>query len=318
MIIMKPIEHSQPLTLSGIDLPVGGECVNDSPFDLDDQEVYEKWRLEKLNKFPVASDDLMVKILDPRSPSRNEKNAILDRCKDFNMAIYAATPEAGKDDALALAQHVGLERFDQPLCAGKDGLTEITVVEGGRRGSYIPYSDKQLSWHTDGYYNKPDEQVRGFLLHCRRAAEEGGVSEFLDPEIIYIRLRDENPDFVRVLSHEDVLTIPANLENGVLVRDAETGPVFSVIEGTLHMRYTDRKRHIEWKDGALVMAARRKLTDVLNDMDEYIVRWRLQPGQGIICNNVLHRRSGYRDHPDAGQGRLLYRARFLDRVAVPL
>ncbi len=315
---MKPVEHSQSLTLPRIGLAVDGACANNSPFNLDDQEAYEKWRSDKLNNFPVTSDDLMVKVLNPKSPSRDEKNAILNRCNDFNMALYAVTPEADKDDALALAQHVGLERFDQPLCVGEDGLAEITVVKDGRQGTYIPYSDKPLSWHTDGYYNKPDEQVRSFLLHCRRAADEGGESKFLDPEIVYIRIRDENPDFVRVLLHEDVLTIPANLENGVMVREAETGPVFSVIEGTLHMRYTDRKRHIDWKDDALVLAARRKLTEVLNDTDEYIVRWRFQPGQGIICNNVLHRRSGYRDHPDADQRRLLYRARFLDRVAVPL
>ena len=315
---MKPVEHSQSMTLPRSGPAVDGNSACNSPFDPDNRGGYEKWRSQKLKKFPVNSDDLMVNISNPASPSRDEKNALLERCLDFNMAIYATQPEAGKVDALALAHHAGLERFDHPLYTGDDGFAEITKVEDGRRRTYIPYSDKPLSWHTDGYYNKPDQQVRGLLLHCRRAAVEGGGSEFLDPDIVYIRLRDENPDFIRALMRVDVLTIPANLENGVQVREAETGPVFSVIGGTLHMRYTDRKRHIQWQDDALVLAARRKLTDVLNDADEYIVRCRLRPGQGIICNNVLHRRSGYKDHPDAGQGRLLYRARFLDRVAAPL
>jgi alpha-ketoglutarate-dependent taurine dioxygenase len=260
---------------------------------------------------------LLVKIQNFESPSQDEKNAIIDRCNIFNMAIYDALPGAGKDLPLALARDVGLELFDQPLHSGSDGLAEITVVKGGRQGSYIPYSNKPLSWHTDGYYNKPNEQVRGFLLHCRRDAAEGGVSEFIDPEIVYILLRDENPDLVRALMQNDVLSIPANFENGVMVREAVTGPVFSVISGMLHMRYTDRKSHIEWKSDALVTAAREKLSDVLNTTDESIVRLRLRPGQGVICNNVLHRRSGYRDSPVANKNRLLFRARYLNRVLAP-
>jgi hypothetical protein len=315
---MKTMKRAHSLALSDAGSLIAGAMAGGSPFDLDDREGYEKWRSEKLKKFPVTPDELMVPIADPRLPTGKEKEAILDRCAVFNMAVYVVAPEANKYDVLALAKLVGLERFDQPLCTGDDGLTEITVIEGGRQGAYIPYSDKPISWHTDGYYNKPDEQVRGFILHCRRAADEGGVSELLDPEIAYIRLRDENPDYIYALMQNDVLTIPGNIENGVLVRDAATGPVFSVQGGQLHMRYTDRKRHIEWKEDAIVLAARHKLTAVLNDEQENIVRWRLAPGQGVLCNNVLHRRSGFTDHPGEDQGRLLYRARYLDRIASPL
>jgi hypothetical protein len=43
----------------------------------------------------------------------------------------------------------------------------------------------------------------------------------------------------------------------------------------------------------------------------------LQPGWGLICNNVLHSRSRFSDgvEPDPAQGRLLYRARYYDRIA---
>jgi len=285
-----------------------------APFDLFDDAAYGKWRAEKLSHYPAAAEDLAVPVLDPKRPTAEEEKAILERCRKYNMAVYVTGPDAGKADALALAGHFGLTRFDQPLCTGEDGVTEITVVEGGRKGSYIPYSDKPLSWHTDGYYNKPGEQVRGFVLHCRRAAGEGGVSELLDPEIVYIRLRDENPDFIRALVENDVLTIPANLENGAVIRDAQTGPVFSVIKDRLHMRYTDRKRYMEWKDDALVLAAREFLKSVLDDPGDHLFRWRLMPGHGLICNNVLHRRTGFADSPEDGGGRLIYRARFLDRV----
>ncbi|MDA1090143.1 MAG: TauD/TfdA family dioxygenase [Proteobacteria bacterium] len=286
-----------------------------APFDLHNPGAYEDWRRQKLKNFPVSPDTLVVPVVNIRAPNAEERQAILDRCRKFNMAIYVSTPDATKEDALALAQHFGLVRFDQPLCTGEDGITEISVAGSGRRETYIPYTDKPLSWHTDGYYNTPSGQVRGFLLHCRRAAEEGGLSELIDPEIVYIRLRDDNPDFITALMGEDVLTIPENVENGVNIRDAQTGPVFSVIGGHLHMRFTDRKRHIVWKDDALVLAARNALKSIFDEPDEPKVRWRLTAGQGLICNNVLHRRTGFSDHPDTDGGRLMYRARFMDRVA---
>jgi hypothetical protein len=39
----------------------------------------------------------------------------------------------------------------------------------------------------------------------------------------------------------------------------------------------------------------------------------LEPGMGVLCNNVLHERSGFVD--DVAAPRLLYRARYYDRVA---
>ena len=38
------------------------------------------------------------------------------------------------------------------------------------------------------------------------------------------------------------------------------------------------------------------------------------PGEGLICNNVLHKRAAFEDPPQAEAGRLVYRARFLERV----
>jgi len=283
-------------------------------FDLDNSGAYQDWRADKLKNVPVAADDLLVPVVDCGAPSAAEREALLERCRKFNMVIYVADAMTTKQDALALAKNLGLIRFDQPLCTGDDGVTEISVAAGGRKGTYIPYTDKPLSWHTDGYYNTPSNQVRGFHLHCRRAAEDGGMSELMDPEIVYIRLRDENPDFTAALMQGDVLTIPENIENGVHIRDAQTGPVFSVIGGHLHMRYSDRKRNIVWKDGVVVTAALSALKKLFDEPGDAAIRYRLVPGQGLICNNVLHRRTGFHDDPDARRGRMLYRARFMDRI----
>ena len=46
-----------------------------------------------------------------------------------------------------------------------------------------------------------------------------------------------------------------------------------------------------------------------------VLRVRLEPGMGLVCNNVLHGRAAFVDDP--AQPRLLYRARYLDRMRAP-
>ena len=79
------------------------------------------------------------------------------------------------------------------------------------------------------------------------------------------------------------------------------------------MRYTARTKSIEWKRDAAVAAAVAALARVLATPSPYHHRLTLQPGMGILCNNVLHERSGFVDA--AAAPRLLYRARYYDRVA---
>jgi len=106
------------------------------------------------------------------------------------------------------------------------------------------------------------------------------------------------------------------VEEGVVIRPAQTGPVFSVDAqtGCLHMRYTARTRSIEWKQDADTRAAVRALEAVLGEDSPYIFRHRMAAGQGVICNNVLHTRSAFEDDVPPGEGRLMYRARYYQRV----
>ncbi len=76
--------------------------------------------------------------------------------------------------------------------------------------------------------------------------------------------------------------------------------------------HRNSRKHIHWRDDAVTSAAREFLADMLADTNAPILRYRLQPGQGLICNNVLHNRTAFEDGP--AQKRLLYRARFFDRI----
>ncbi|MCB1738048.1 MAG: taurine catabolism dioxygenase TauD, partial [Gammaproteobacteria bacterium] len=109
---------------------------------------------------PGSADELVVEVSDPTSLSLAERNALTRAVARTNMAIYAgpATPEAGSEVPRQLGAQFGLHRLDPNLGADEDAMTALRVIEGAGPGSgdYVPYTDKALNWHTDGYYNAPD------------------------------------------------------------------------------------------------------------------------------------------------------------------
>ncbi len=300
-------------------------ALSGGPFDLDNKAAapaYERWRDAKLRDYPGDGGTLMVEVNDPGALSPAETGAIHRLIVKTNMALYTVTggedapPEKQKKWLLQMCEAFGLSRLDANLGADDDAVTHLSVDRSDSHGAYIPYTDRPLNWHTDGYYNPPDRIVRGLSLHCVRPAKAGGENRLMDHEIVYIMLRDRDPALIRALSKDDAMTIPANEEEGVgAVRAEQSGPVFSVSpdDGSLHMRYTARKRNIRWRDDCATRDAVAALEEILlADPGAYGFSYRLFAGQGLISNNVLHDRTGFED--GAGLGRLLYRARYYDRV----
>ena len=291
-----------------------------SPFDLGDEAAYVAWREQKLTAYPASVDELRVDVGDGFSLDAAEKAAIHRALARANFAIYRLADAATGDKALVrrLGRQFGLRRLDNNLCADEDAITSLRVVETRHGGEYIPYTDKRLNWHTDGYYNSPERQIRAIVMHCVQPAIEGGENALLDHEIAYIQLRDSDPAMIEALMQPDAMTIPPNIQNGRMLRPAQSGPVFSVdAGGHLHMRYSARTRNIEWKDDAITRRAADCLLGLFNGDSPYIFRHRLAAGEGIISNNVLHCRSAFSDDPAGGRQRLLYRARYFDRVSDP-
>ncbi|MDP2822601.1 MAG: TauD/TfdA family dioxygenase [Sulfuritalea sp.] len=290
-----------------------------SPFDLDNAAAYRQWRERKLDSAPRRIEDILVALDDPRVLTAGELDSLLQRCAAANMAIYTSNTVGAEDKEIPrrLGVQLGLHRLDSHWLTDDDAISPISVrgaEERSERKEFIPYTDKPIKWHTDGYYNTPERTVRGLLLHCVQSAESGGDNQVLDHEIAYILLRDENPDHIRALSQADVMTIPPRHDEIGIARAAQPGPVFSVDgEGFLHMRYTARSISIEWRDDAATQAAVSALTRILAAPTPWTLHGRLEPGMGLVCNNVLHDRSGFVDAPP--RRRLLYRARYHDRIA---
>lgn len=287
------------------------------PFDINNLEVYQQWRERKLSAYPIHLDSLLTPIADPESPSAKELVRIKGICGQHNMALYRFSQGNLRDKHLVhrLGAAVGLKRLDNNLCADEDSLTSLHVTTHAGQHDYIPYTDKKLSWHTDGYYNLPGEQIHGMVLHCAQQAMEGGESWLMDHEIAYILLRDANPDYISALMHPQAFTIPANILNGEIIRPEQSGPVFSITSaGNLHMRYSARQRNVLWRDDPLTIEAVSFLLDLWQQNSPYKVRYTLQAGEGLICNNVLHCRTSFIDSDIPEQKRLLYRGRYYDRV----
>ncbi|MDO8959572.1 MAG: TauD/TfdA family dioxygenase [Rhodocyclaceae bacterium] len=288
-------------------------------FDLADEQAYARWREQKFDTAPRQLADIVVEINDPRALQAAERQRILNLNARCNMAVYAGKTGTDPDKQIPrqLGAQLGLSRIDSHWLTDDDAISPISVsgaAERGERKEFIPYTDKPIKWHTDGYYNPPERTIRGLLLHCVQSAATGGANQLLDHEIAYILLRDENPDFIRALAAADAMTIPPRMDETGIARPAQPGPVFSVDNaGFLHMRYTARSVSILWRADVLIQAAIAALTRLLATPTTWTLHGRLEPGMGLVCNNVLHDRGGFTETP--AQRRLLYRARYYDRVA---
>lgn len=291
------------------------------PFSLSDDEAYARWRDQKLARFPAKAEDLIVEIGDLSDLTKTETDALHDCVQRTNMAVYKGSAHQdvrlAKIQVQALGARFGLKHLDQNPYADEDAITPIHVSDTHGRKLYVPYTQKAINWHTDGYYNPLDRTIRAMILHCvRPAGVAGGENHLFDPEIAYILMRDHDPDMIRALSRATVLKIPGNDVDDQVDRDDICGPVFSVDKssGALLMRYTQRKRNVVWADDELTHKALAFLQNVLEG--PYAFAYRLKAGEGLICNNVLHTRTAFEDGETLSQKRLMLRARFWEHLVL--
>ncbi|WP_319823957.1 TauD/TfdA family dioxygenase [Thalassovita sp.] len=287
--------------------------------NLSDTGGYIAWRNALLDRAEKAAKLPPILLERLESPSGAEINAILQRCEDTNFAPYT-TPDSGADPdetrhkLRLFAAAFGLRIAERHRSAGDQGIVALQPSDDPDQRGYIPYSTRALNWHTDGYYNAPQDRISAFVLHCVTPAASGGVNQILDPRIAYIRLRDADPAFVQALLHPAAMSIPANTERDGTIRPESIGPVFypDPETGRMQMRFTARTRSIHWRDDPATLAAAGFLRDLLQQGDPLTVETRLGPGQGILNNNVLHNRTAF--DPGPGPSRLMFRVRFQNRI----
>ncbi len=280
-------------------------------------DFYQEWRDRRLAQADAAKSAGFVALANLSSPTESEKSELVRRCRESNLALYEAPQDDETRDSLrTLAAAFGLRIAEKHRSADGDGIVALRESDAPAQRGYIPYSKRKMNWHTDGYYNAPGERISAMVLHCAVPAESGGENQFLDPAIAYIRLMDENPDYMRALMHPEAMVIPENRESDGSLRPVSVGPVFypDPETGALQMRYTARTRSIEWRDDALTREAVAFLQATLEKPDPMTISLRFKAGQGVLCNNVLHDRTGFDAQAAAMSPRVVYRVRFHNRV----
>ena len=141
--------------------------ISNSPFHYKNDARYQQWKKNKLSNYPTSIEQLIVTIQNPKHLSISEIQQLKVLLLKTNMVIYDINGEVQEDKSVPeqLCLQLGISNLDKNECADNDGFTSIQVVNQGLHAIYIPYSEKKINWHTDGYYNRLSEQMpKDFLL----------------------------------------------------------------------------------------------------------------------------------------------------------
>ncbi|MBL7002435.1 MAG: TauD/TfdA family dioxygenase [Gammaproteobacteria bacterium] len=281
-------------------------------------EQYHSWMLNKQEQLSSAAS--IIKVAHLENVSLSELYLIEESMRKFNYAIYQVdnSLKFSADSLNAFAMQFGLTKLDSHLCSTEDKLTKLSDCQGDANALYIPYTNRAINWHTDGYYNLPDQQILSLILHCQQPASSGGENEFLDHEQVFIHLMNTEPDYISALIKDDVMTIPENRQQGLLHRPEVTTSIFQILNKNhdVLMRYSQRKKNISFKQDTLTQEAIACLNEFINSEAAPKITIKLKAGQGILANNVLHKRTAFKDKE--GLERVYYRARYYERLKIEL
>jgi len=276
-------------------------CDESSPYLLENEAAYQQWRNHKLENRANTRPTQVFRLNSNGLLADSQLADVQQHVEAYNFLIFE-TPDAnfGKQEFLSLNRQFGLQDLDTNLGADADKVTALHVVrESDRRAQYIPYTNRAMNWHTDGYYNPHVRRINAFALFCVNQSVRGGGNYLFDHEMMYLLIRDQSTELLEALMHDDLMRIPANVQDNQVVRAEESGPVFSLQPGV-------------WKNDKCSQRALNLVREILMQ-GEAMVEIRLHAGQGIICNNILHGRQAFQDGPE-GPARLVYRARYHDAI----
>ena len=272
-------------------------------------EDYKRWKDNKLETFTKNLDELTVQITSPNAISKPEKSMVISLLENHNIVFFHIdrVKQINKSTIKNFASQIGLSNYELDSQSDEDGLTEIKDIKTTEKLSeYVPYTTKELNWHTDGYYTDQKNSVLSWLLFCKTSAESGGINKYLDHEIAYILFNNKSKRLMDLML-DDTCCIP---ENSITNRKEVFNPVFMFKNKRLHMKFSMRKKNIIWNKNSL--QAIDVLKSIIKDSSQYHITKKLDTGMGVITNNVIHMRTAFTN--SRNKNRLLYRLRSKKRV----
>ena len=248
-----------------------------------------RWAEEKERDIPHNIDGIIVNIHDINNVKISEIAKIKETINKCNSCIYSSKIALKSNtNLLKFVESIGMKTYDRNNIESNE-ISTITPLENNKI-NYIPYTDKSLNWHTDGYYDK--KSIFSWLLHCVHPATHGGENYLLDHELA-LREYVLRYDDINNLMSEDALTIPESKDTS---RSEISTYIFSIKNKykKLHMRFSMRKDNIGTSPKAGDAVTKLKQT-IENDCAKYSLTYKLQKNEGIITNNILHGRKAFKD-----------------------
>lgn len=283
-----------------------------SPFILENETEYKNWRQTKLELYPLNINKFSIP-LDINNFQKRDLDLIKFNMNKYNFALYNFKTELTNNELENFCTMLDLNNSISNLFSDSKNISDIKDhkdTNNNQIGEYIPYTNKPLNWHTDGYYYPLDNSVKSFLLHCVNPAHRGGENLLLDHEILYILIRDHNPSYIKILMENNIMGIPRNKNNAESTNI--NGPVFFIDdEYSLNMRFTSRQQNIVWKKSDIIDKIKKFIFSFVESDTKYITKILLKKNQGYIANNILHKREKFFDNKNK---RLLKRIRFSKKL----
>jgi alpha-ketoglutarate-dependent taurine dioxygenase len=190
------------------------------------------------------------------------------------------------------------------------GVNTVKVSDGGSAVHPVFESRNDLRLHTDGTLQALGE-IRSALLICVSPAYRGGETVIFQAADVFVKLLKEEPRLAAALLHPRALTRWTTVAESRL---SCTGPVFAWEHGEILSRYSVTEND-EWcfADVPNLQDAHRYLDTLSRAPSPYLVRVKLQAGQGILLANdrVSHGRTAFVD--SGPQTRHMLRALFTAR-----
>ena len=253
-------------------------------------EDFIEWAAKKDLDIPSNINDLKVSISDINHVSKAEISQIKQKLTKFNCCIYASGTDLDDNSKIMrFAQSLGMRTFDSHNI-DDSAISTISANKNENNMRYIPYTNKGLNWHTDGYYDS--KPIFSWLLHCIEPALSGGENFLLDHELA-IREYILKYDDIIYLTNNETFSIPTD---EVAKREITSNYVCDMNNEykKLHMNFSMRKENIIVnKDSGSAMSKLIKI--IKEDCKKYHLTYKLSKSEGIVSNNILHGRNAFKD-----------------------
>ena len=253
-------------------------------------EDFIEWSAKKDLNIPSNINDLKVSISDINHVSKAEISQIKQKLTKFNCCIYASGTDLDDNSKIMrFAQSLGMRTFDSHNI-DDSAISTISANKDENNMRYIPYTNKGLNWHTDGYYDS--KPIFSWLLHCIEPALSGGENFLLDHELA-IREYILKYDDIIYLTNNETFSIPTD---EVAKREITSNYVCDMNNEykKLHMNFSMRKENIIVNKNS--ESAMSKLIKIIKeDCKKYHLTYKLSKSEGIVSNNILHGRNAFKD-----------------------